>query len=137
MATRKSVDQILDTAADILEKHGWVTETCYDSHTGGYCALGAIAKAVYPKTSGRDLGDVAYINDDMDPRHREAIETLARLIARRKNVSDLADDYVYSFNDSQRPGAGASEEARFKSSQKVVAKLRKAAENFRKGKVAV
>ena len=144
MATRKTVDQILDKAADILEKDGWVTEVCYDSRTGGYCALGAIARAVYPKLPKSKLEDVAYVgNQDVDPTHREAVEFLARRIDR--DVYDPADT-VYEYNDGLPKGFLGSyydhkkdefvfeydEKVRLKSSRKVVKKLRDAAKAYRK-----
>jgi hypothetical protein len=133
MGTRKSVDQILDKAADIIEKDGWITERCYDSATGGYCALGAIARAVYPKATGKQIGDLAYVVDaydgaykdrnghQQDPRHLEAVVTLAQHVTRCKHLVEDADTLVYSFND----------DGRVKSSKRIVAALRKAAEKYR------
>lgn len=142
MATRKSVDQILDGAADILEKHGWVTETCYDDRTGGFCAIGAIAKAVYPKTALRDISDLAYVDErvadgkPVDPRHLEAVHFLAKRIGGAPTA-----ETVYAFNDHLPSGVTShrwnddvtfDEKVRYKSSRKVVQKLRNAAKAYRK-----
>jgi hypothetical protein len=146
MATRKTPDQILDTAADILEKHGWVTEACYDSEVGGFCALGAIAKAVYPKMSNQRIDDVAYLgNPNDDPRHVEAVNFFGGVVSGKRFGSD---DDVCSFNDQLPSGIARGERAcwradnygptvvdekvRLKSSRKVVAKLRAAALKYRK-----
>lgn len=156
MGTRKSVDQILDGAADILEKHGWVTENCYDSNTGGFCALGAIAKAVYPKMSNDDIGDLAYVDgraedgDTVDPRHLAAVHFFARRIGNPADVVRYADSVVYDFNDRFDSGIDkdydfetgeynltVDEKVRYKSSQKVVQKLRNAAKAYRKQQASV
>lgn len=159
MGTKKSVDQILDKAADILEKDGWVAESCYDDRTGGHCALGAVARAVYPTASGEAIADLAYVNihdvdyvdingHKKDPCHVEAVDVLARTIERSKSVSD-STEAVYTFNDSLSGGitreydytrgeyawTTIDEEVRLKSAKKVVQKLRRAAENYREGKV--
>lgn len=131
MATRKTVDQILDKAADILEKHGWVTEKCYDSETGGFCALGAIARAAYPKARLDEIDDLAYEGDALyakDSRHAEAVSFFAKKLSTRRQAFD-ATSAIYEFNDGLPI---ATDEQRFKSSERVVKKLRKAAEAYRK-----
>lgn len=131
MATRKTVDQILDKAADILEQHGWVTERCYDSETGGFCALGAIARAVYPKARLDEINDLAYEGDALytkDSRHAEAVSFFAKRLDADIDAYDRTST-VYMFNDSL---PHLTEKQRFKSSERVVKKLRKAAEAYRK-----
>lgn len=133
--TRKSVDQILDEAADILETSGWVTSQCYDSETGGYCALGAIAQSVYPKAFGYELEDLAYVMEnadeymtvnqrEVDPRHAEAVTFLAQQIKRSKSLNRPADNIVYVYNDT----AGGPQR---RSAKPVLAKFREAAEAYR------
>jgi hypothetical protein len=156
MTTRKTVDEILDTAADILEVNGWVTEECYDSESGGHCAIGAVARAVYPKATGAQIGSLSYVNNSdeeyleaagrkKDPRHVEAIRVLAQTISRRKKIDDAeAAEVVYCFNDELDSGIDKSydfwtdktsvtidEKVRLKSAKKVVAKMRRAAERYR------
>jgi hypothetical protein len=33
---------------------------CYNPESGGYCALGAIARAAYPKAKDEDIDSIAY-----------------------------------------------------------------------------
>lgn len=153
MATRKTVDQILDGAADILENDGWVTESCYDSELGGYCTLGAIAKAVYPKVKGADIARYsfplqarqeienygesdAYYHAKPDPRHIEAVEFLGKRLGAKNMVTE---EPVYSFNDGLPSGVlwnlngpVVDEKVRYKSSRRVVTRLRNAAKAYRK-----
>jgi hypothetical protein len=156
MTTRKTVDEILDTAADILEQNGWVTEECYDSETGGHCAIGAVARAVYPKATAvrsaasRTSTTATRITSRTLAgrrirRHVEAIRVLAQTITRRKKVDDAeAAEVVYCFNDELDSGIDKSydfwtdktsvtidEKVRLKSAKKVVAKMRRAAEKYR------
>jgi hypothetical protein len=152
MGTQKTVDQILDGAADVLEKHGWVTEVCHDSETGGHCVLGAIAAAVYPDATGEEIEERAYVdhNHEADPRHVEAVHFLSRQVAPDYRPSD---ERVYLFNDDlpsgriyeerevQDPGSGyhyrtlvatgVNDEVRMKSAETVVRKLRDAASAYR------
>jgi hypothetical protein len=136
MGTRKSVSKILDQAADILEKRGFTTSKCYDPESGGYCALGAIARAAYPKAKDEDIDSIAYAgveyNDDADctcescatpkrkpdPRYVEAVTIAAQTILRRKNVG-MPAGIVYDYNDCA------------KSPKQVVKMLRRAAEKAR------
>lgn len=156
MATRKSVDQILDGAADILEKHGWVTESCYDAALGSFCVLGAIEKTVYPKTPNSRIGERAYPIEEhhsgrkVDPRHLEAVQFLARRLAGKNTTENLWDDIVYGYNDGLDDGVErdydfendkytckVDEKVRLKSSRKVVTRLRNAAKAYRKQQAKV
>lgn len=164
MATRKTPDQILDGAADILEKHGWVTEECYDKDLGGYCALGAIAQAVFPKHPKTRIHERSYpLNADgqytdgvkVDPRHLETVKFLASRLVDKKRLADrkryCTDDELFydadvsGFNDDLDPGVEKrydpyadkfvctiNEKVRYKSSRKVVQRLRSAAKAYRK-----
>lgn len=130
-ASAKPVDVILDDAADILEKHGFTTSMCFNPDTGGFCALGAIARAAYPKTvSNDDIDDIA-MNDPSDPdcfpeyvkvnpRYMHAVEATARTIKGTKKTPDRARSVVYEYNDAIRQG------------KFVVKMLRKAAARVRK-----
>jgi hypothetical protein len=133
---------------------------CYDSETGGHCAIGAVARAVYPKAKNSAISDLAYVNtsDDAylaetgrrkDPRHVAAIEVLARTITRKKNLSGDPLEAVYSFNDNFESGVDkdfdwetdryvttVNEKVRLKSAKKVVAKMRRAAARYRQENAA-
>lgn len=114
LMARKSVARILEQAADILEKNPFTTGRCYDTYTGGYCALGAIARAAYPKAPDNEIDDIAYIGvrdgypvsceEDypwfhLEPRYVSAVQYAQRAITRRKtNVADPALT-VYGYND--------------------------------------
>lgn len=124
---RKTVDKILDQAADILETKGFTTEMCYDPETGGYCALGAIARAAYPKAKNADIDVIAYEGveysghaEDANPRYVQAVRLAAKTIRRRKHLDGSAPaSVVYGYNDQA------------KSPKQVVKMLRRAATRAR------
>lgn len=136
-ARRISVPRILEEAADLLEEHGWTTLHCYDRTTGGMCALGAIAAAVFPQVLAEDpytLNELGYVfGDEGKPRRSanqvEAVQFFADFVKPSRVFPGMADQEVYYFND------GFGGHAR-KSADQVVAKLREAAAAYREQRKA-
>lgn len=134
MGTRKSVDKILDEAANILETRGFTTGECWNPDGGSFCALGAIARAAYPKSTPDDMiGSIAYTLDassahdsgiKLDPKYVAAVKMAALTATRRKTIDPKWDEdtlagKVYDYNDTSKPAT-------------VVKMLRRAAERARK-----
>lgn len=134
-ARRIGVARILDDAADLLEEHGWVTNSCYNSTTGGMCALGAIAAAVYPQVLAEDpytLNSIAYTGSDghQPVNQAETVKFFAEFVKAPRNGYALhAEQEVYYFNDGISPHSP-------KSADQVVAKLREAAGAYREQRKA-
>lgn len=140
--TRLTVDQILDGAADILEDGGWITSQCYDSKSGGHCALGAITHAIYPRLTDATLvANLSYVHEQSDreyqgvtgrpkdPRHVEAVDFFGnRLRDMDKRLN--TDERIYHFNDSYLSDVNEAE--RRKSSKSLVTRFRNAAKAYRK-----
>jgi hypothetical protein len=126
----ETIDQALDAAADILEAGVWVKHRCYDSKTGGHCALGAIAVPFYPDVDPIQIDSLGWTEDhtefDRDPMHLAAVDYFADFVGRRYSYSGLSDRdiTVYRYNDE-----------RVESSEEIVAKLRAAAEQYRQENV--
>lgn len=154
--TKLTVDQILDGAADVLQQSGWVTGHCHDSETGGHCAIGAMAMAVYPRANGREVEDLAYVGRsdqqyrnltgrNKDPRLVEAVQFLGKRVdpdttnpGNHYTITDWNDDHP---NGKQSPifnpvtlqwDRPVDEKIRRESSRKVVRTLRAAAKAYRK-----
>lgn len=112
---RKSVAKILDEAATILETKGFTTAMCWDPDSGGYCALGAIARAAYPKATDDAIDDIAYVTTrpersfeepyalhglKFNDRYAKALEVVTATISRRKKPPAVGKGYViYRYND--------------------------------------
>lgn len=134
--TVKTTSRILDDAADILEKHGFTTDRCYDPETGGYCALGAIARAAFPRSlASGDIDDIAYRTTDdshrygdsntepessAEKRYAAAVLVAAKTISRKRTLDSSPAYTVYDYNDGAR------------SPKWVVKMLRRAAASARK-----
>lgn len=153
--TKLTVDQILDGAADILQASGWVTGVCHDSETGGHCAIGALAQAVYPRANSREVEVLAYVGQEddrygeltgrsKDPRLVEAVSFLAERVNPDHDFS-YVHNVITDWNDALPNGEGeefdpvkreyvarVDKKVRLASSRKVVAQLRNAAKAYRR-----
>lgn len=153
--TKLTVDQIIDGAADVLEKHGWITGSCEDGN-GGHCSIGAVAKCVYPKAGRFEIEALSYVDKDTetdrfgetvpnaylnatdrhaDPRHVEAINFLGKRFGFQPTKPSWETEYrtameaVLGVNDNH---ASYTDELRLVSSKRIVKRFRTAAEAYRR-----
>lgn len=130
MATKtkkpQTVDQVLDTAADILEAGKWIRFKCYNTANGGMCALGAIAAAVYPEVVKEDPAKIddlgwteGHTSADRDQLQLDTVEFFGKLVDKFHYIG--RDQRVYSYNDRT-----------VRSSKQLVSRLRNAAKAYRK-----
>lgn len=115
---KKTIAQILDDAAGIIEKRGKCEGHMYAEHIDKFCSIGAIARATYSKRAvpdsliehiawmrPDDLDRISYadVRDVYDPRFAEAMQFAAEEARSRYNIGSTYDNHaaIYDYNDRE------------------------------------
>lgn len=121
-----SVPEVLEEAAELIERRGWAQLSAGMVANGPYCPLGAIAHAIdLEPTIAYENGMLAYTMDDViDTPAAQALGMYVRPHVRQNRVYRPYD--IYSWNDHPD-----------QTKENVVAKMRAAAALYKRKTVTV